>query len=131
MDVADRLEIEGVLALYGHLVDGQAWDRFDEVFTDDAVFDATVLQLPRLSPLSSIKEGFASMSHPVAHLTTNVVVERAATADEASVSSKFLCPLRGGKVLTGVYRDTVARTSGGWRIRERNVTVLRPREGTL
>jgi hypothetical protein len=131
MDVADRLEIEGVLALYGHLVDGQAWERFEEVFSEDAVFDATVLQLPRLAPRSGIQEGFASMSHPVAHLTTNLVIDPGATDDRASVRSKFLCPLRGGKVLTGEYHDTVVRTPAGWRISERNVTVLRPREGSL
>lgn len=130
MDLTDRLEVEQVLALYGHLVDAQAWDRFDEVFTEDAAFDASALQLPRMEPRSGIQEGFASMGHPVAHLTTNLVVE-ADGADRATVLSKFLCPLRGGKVLTGTYADVVVRTDAGWRIRERVVTVLRPREDTL
>ncbi len=130
MDLADRLEIEQVLALYGHLVDGQEWERFDEVFTDDAAFDASALRLPRMEPRSAIREGFSSMGHPVAHLTTNLVIVADGT-DRATVRSKFLCPLRGGKVLTGTYTDVAVRTSAGWRIRERVVAVLRPREDTL
>lgn len=130
---SDLMSIERVVALYGHLVDARAWERFDEVFTEDASFDATALDLPVLAPRRAIQDGFAAMSHPVAHLTTNVVVD-GTTGDgtePVGLRSKWLCPLRGGKVLTGEYHDTVARTPDGWRIRTRHVVALRPRAGTL
>ncbi|MGB3411777.1 MAG: nuclear transport factor 2 family protein [Microthrixaceae bacterium] len=133
MNIEDCLAIESVLAWYGHLVDSQAWERFHEVFTEDAVFDATSLKLPLMATLSGIRDGFAGMAHPVAHLTTNVVFgdDSGYSEGPVKVSSKFLCPLRGGKVLTGEYHDTLVKTGNGWRIAKRRVEVLRPRENSL
>ena len=33
------LAIQAVVVLYGFLVDDREWDRFDQVFTEDAVID--------------------------------------------------------------------------------------------
>jgi 3-phenylpropionate/cinnamic acid dioxygenase small subunit len=35
----DIVEINQILSLWAHLVDNHAWDRFGEVFTEDAHFD--------------------------------------------------------------------------------------------
>ena len=38
----DIAEINQILSLWAHLVDNHAWDRFGEVFTEDAYFDSSV-----------------------------------------------------------------------------------------
>jgi hypothetical protein len=35
----DTLAIQAVVVLYGFLIDDREWDRFDQVFTEDAVID--------------------------------------------------------------------------------------------
>ena len=35
----DILAIQAVVVLYGFLIDDREWDRFDQVFTEDAVVD--------------------------------------------------------------------------------------------
>ena len=39
VNTADRLQIHELLALHGHLADEGRFDRLDELFTADAVYD--------------------------------------------------------------------------------------------
>ena len=41
LTVEDRLDIQQLINLYGHLIDTRAFSRLGEIFTDDAVFDLT------------------------------------------------------------------------------------------
>jgi hypothetical protein len=41
MEAIDVIEVHQLLALYGHIVDDARWDRFEELFTSDAVLDYT------------------------------------------------------------------------------------------
>lgn len=112
------------------MLDGRAWDRLEDIFTVDAVFDASTLRVDRYESRDEIAAGFAAIGHPVSHHSTNVVVIVNGRID-ASAVSKFLVPLRGGKVISGEYRDRLLRTDDGWRITERLVVPSRPQENTL
>src|SRR3954471_7336005 len=46
----DRLQIQEVIALHGHLCDAGAYDRFDWVFTSDLEVDTSDLGLAALPP---------------------------------------------------------------------------------
>lgn len=39
----DIVEVSQVLALYCHVLDAQAWERLDEIFTHDATFDMSAV----------------------------------------------------------------------------------------
>ena len=43
----DTLAIQAVVVLYGFLVDDREWDRFDQVFTEDAVVDFAITRPSR------------------------------------------------------------------------------------
>ena len=118
----DTLAIQAVVVLYGFLVDDREWDRFDQVFTSDAVVDFRDLSAepPRgLAPIvgrAEIVRQFRDvLTHPYQHMLVNHVIEDV-SPDEVVVRSKALLPLPGGSVADIVYRDVVIRTPDGWRI---------------
>ena len=118
----DILAIQAVVVLYGFLVDDREWDRFDQVFTEDAVVDFRdqSAQPPRgLAPIvgrAEIVRQFRDvLTHPYQHMLVNHVIEDV-SADEVVVRSKALLPMPGGTVADVLYRDTVVRTADGWRI---------------
>jgi hypothetical protein len=118
----DTLEIQAVVVLYGFLIDDREWDRFDQVFTEDAVVDFRdhSSDPPRgLVPIvgrGEIVRMFRDvLTHPYQHMLVNHVIEDV-SADEVVVRSKALLPMPGGSVADVVYRDTLVRTPDGWRI---------------
>ena len=68
MDPADRLELHELPGRYGDAIDDRDWDRLDQIFTADAVFDLTDLGAPRLEGLDAIKHYMAEdADHPRTH----------------------------------------------------------------
>lgn len=123
MNVEDIVDINQTQARYGYLMDDLAWDRIDEVFSPDCVFDASVFGL-------AVGEGFAGVravheagSAPLTHHATNVLVE-SLDGGTAVVRSKALGTYTKGRAFSGEYRDTMVKTADGWRI-QRRVVVLR------
>lgn len=125
IDVADIIAIQQLLSLYGHLVDEKEWDRLDELFTDDLVFDATDFGSPVTRGITGpegIRHSWMTTDqHPLAHHATNVVVTR----DEDGtmrVLSKGIGVGGKGRVGSVVYRDIVRKEAKGWRIAHRVAT---------
>jgi hypothetical protein len=118
----DILAIQAVVVLYGFLLDDREWDRFDQVFTEDAVVDFRdqSSQPPTgLAPIAGRTEIVGQfrdvLTHPYQHMLVNHVIEDV-SPDEVVVRSKALLPTPGGSVADILYRDTVVRTPDGWRI---------------
>lgn len=128
LGVEDRLAIYELLALHGHLMDSGAFDRLDELFTDDVVYDLTALGFePLIGPEALVKSALAlGEANPLAHHVTNALII-AGDATEATVRSKGLAVRPDGSSGTVVYEDLVQKTSAGWRIARRSVIPrLRP-----
>ena len=126
MDPGDVIMIHQLLGLYGHVVDAAEWDRFEDLFTQDAELDYTAVRAPRVfHGVDEIREYFRVANHPSAHHVTNVVVfER---DSEVHVASKFLAPYTRAthdpvRWYGGDYDDIVVRTPDGWRFRRRVCT---------
>ena len=123
MDPMDIVLIEQLCAKYGHLVDAKAWDRFDELFTADAVADYTLVNVTKVMVgLDEIVEFFCVAKHPSAHHSSNVWVEP--VGSDVTVKSKFWVPYtRDGHApkrwYGGDYDDIVVHTSAGWRFARR------------
>jgi SnoaL-like domain len=124
LDVADRLALHELVALYGHLVDERRWDELHRVFVPDVVYDATDFEMPVTRTLDELVAEWTSevgmTRHPLAHHTTNVVV---LDDDDGTVRivSKGIGVGHGGRVGSVTYRDVAVRTGDGWRLASRTV----------
>ncbi len=127
MDASDIIEIHQLLGLYGHVVDAEEWDRFDELFAADAVLDYTgragaegVQRAggdPRVLPRRQPPVGAPRHEHR----------RQSSTAGDVRVKSKFLAPYTRAshdplRWYGGDYDDVVVRTADGWRFRRRVCT---------
>ena len=126
MDASDVIQVHQLLGRYGHIVDAAAWDRFEELFVDDAVLDFTGVRAPRVfEGIEEIREYFREANHPSAHHVTNIVV----FDDDGvvGVKSKFFAPYTREthdplRWYGGDYDDVVVNTPDGWRFRSRACT---------
>jgi 3-phenylpropionate/cinnamic acid dioxygenase small subunit len=124
MDPADRLELHELPGRYGDAIDDRDWDRLDGIFTDDAVFDLTDLGASRLVGLDEIKRFMdEDADHPRTHTMTNIYVDE--SADGVKLYFRILALRKGGTTGTASYYDDVVKTSEGWRVAHRVVTLRR------
>jgi len=129
MDPDDRLELHELPGRYGDTIDDRDWDGLDRIFTVDAVFDLTDLGAPRLEGLDEIKRFMdEDAQHPKTHTMTNIYVDE--TTDGVALNFRILALGKGGTTGTASYYDQVVKTSDGWRVAHRVVTIRRrPRAG--
>lgn len=136
--LADRLDIQELLARYADMVDRRDWTKMDQVFA----LEATVDFRESGGPSGPFREMMAWLDRALdswpnnLHLVTNVIIELA--GDRASSTSYYHVPIgrepHDGSQYTltesGRFLDRLIRTSDGWRILAR---VCQPvvREGRL
>jgi hypothetical protein len=123
----DILAIQAVVVSYGYLIDDHEWDRFHELFTEDAVVDFRNFSVDPptgLAPivgLAEITRVFRDvLTHPYQHMLVNHAID-VVSPDEALVRSKALLPMPGGVIVDTLYRDTVVRTPAGWRVSRKEI----------
>jgi hypothetical protein len=128
----DYLEIEKVVASYGHALDsgfgkGENGEAYARLYTPDATFGRTSGH-DALAELGSVQPHSATY---VRHYLTNHVIE--GTADGAR-GKQYLVVIDIGEngapssiFLGGHYEDVYAKTQDGWRIRTR--TLFRAQTG--
>lgn len=117
---ADHIEIREVLADYGHVVDDHDWDRAEDVFMPDVVFESNNGEMV-LNGISDIVATFRGRNM-YAHVTTNTTL-RENSDGTVSAHSKFLGFPNEGPPVTGDYRDQLVRTAAGWRLAHRSAEI--------
>jgi len=128
MESADLLAIHDLLSRYGHVVDDADWTRLSDVFCDDGQFDLQAIGRGTAHGMEELRACFAQLDHPLAHHTTNVMIEPDG-AQRARVRCKYLVVSDDGRVRTGEYHDDIVHTTAGWRIERRTVVPRRARPG--
>ena len=128
MSTDDTLAIWALMARYGHVVDDADWERLTDVFTTDGVFDLDSVGRGVAAGIEQLRSCFGQLDHPLAHHTTNVVVEPT-SATSARVRSKYLVVFGDGRAGSGEYRDEVVVSPVGWRIKRRTVVARRVPRG--
>lgn len=121
---SDIVEVNQILSLWGHLLDKRQWDRFGEVFAEDAFYDCSVFGFASVSGLEAIRTMLGHEGHALAHHSTNVFVQEG-PGDGLLAESKGLGLLAGGAAASVTYSDTLARTPSGWRLTSR-ILALQP-----
>lgn len=119
---SDRLQIHELINFHGHLMDEGEFDRLDELFTKDVVYDVSCLGGGQLNGARAVADAAQALGdrNPLGHHVTNVVVTEL-NGDAARVRSKGLAVLAGGGIGSVVYDDELLRTEQGWRIAVRRV----------
>ena len=123
LSVQDRIDINDLINLHGHLTDAGDLDRMDEVCTQDVTYDVADLGLGSLRGLAAIREAALALgdANPVGHHVTNIVIT-GIDDHTARVRSKGIGIMADGTTGSAVYDDVVTRGPGGWRISHRTVT---------
>ena len=127
-EVADRLEIQDLIARYSYALDSRDYDALDDLFTPDAMLDyrATGAIKGSLAEMKAFVADAFSMFAATQHLTTQTFVTFSDDRDTAFGKSACHNPM----VFAGEYApkmmvvglwyvDTFVRTSKGWRFKER------------
>jgi SnoaL-like protein len=118
LEPADMLALHQVLSAYSHIVDGRAWDRLDEVFEADVVFDATAHGGGTSVGLPALRERWQDNPPARLHHHTDVVVSQDADGT-VRVLSKSIGVHADGTATAGRYLDVARMTEAGWRISHR------------
>ncbi|MGE7964033.1 nuclear transport factor 2 family protein [Pseudomonas sp. NPDC089918] len=116
--ISDIVEVNQLLSLWSHLVDRRAWHRFDEVLTDDALYDCSIFGYTPVSGIDAIRGMFDQEGHARAHHTTNVYVQDG-PGDELIAESKGLGLLANGAFASVTFLDKLRPTQAGWRLASR------------
>jgi 3-phenylpropionate/cinnamic acid dioxygenase small subunit len=131
LSVEDRLAVHELVSLHGHLMDSGEFDRMDELFCADIVYDVSAFGLGELRGSEAISEASLAVgdANPVGHHVTNICVTEDPDGT-VRVRSKGIGVSATGSVGSVVYEDVVRRETAGWRIAYRKViprrTPLRP-----
>jgi hypothetical protein len=119
LEVRDILAIHQILAMVGHIIDDEQWERLPEVLTDGFVSDATAVGFGRVEGLSAVIKSWSSPDrHADAHHGTNVVLTQV-DDNTVKVISKGLSLYGMSEAHTLVHEDVLVRTGDGWRIASR------------
>jgi ketosteroid isomerase-like protein len=122
----DRIFINDLINLHGHLTDAGELDRAGELCTPDVTYDVDDFGLGSLHGTAAIRTAALALgdANPVGHHVTNIVITRIDDRS-ARVQSKGIGIKADGTAGSVVYDDIVTRQPDGWKIHYRKVTARR------
>lgn len=122
----DRAAITELLSLHGHLMDDGVFDRLDELFAADVVYDLEDFGLGSLMGIIEVHQAAIALgeANPVGHHITNIVLT---PVDDNVVHarSKGIGVMADGTSGSVTYEDSLRREGAGWRIAYRKVIARR------
>jgi hypothetical protein len=133
--IADRLDIQELVALYTFRTDTRDFGSIPELFAADGVWDETVLGAPLCDGRDAISAAFTALAAAdvgyVVHINGAHHIS-AFTGETASGTSHLHAELMvGGDRMTvlGYYRDEYVKVDGAWRFSLRKLEALAPVAG--
>ncbi len=128
--MADELEIRNLLNRMAHLADGSDVDEYVACFTEDALWETPNDSLRgrdaiRASAYERRRAGMQGPGSDSCHVVTNQVVSFDGPDGASSQSYMlYVVSTRSNPEIRAMarYRDTLSRTSEGWRLAERRIT---------
>jgi ketosteroid isomerase-like protein len=122
----DRIDINDLINLHGHLTDAGELDRAGELCTPDVTYDLDDFGLGSLHGTEAMRAAALALgaANPVGHHVTNIVITQI-DDHSARVRSKGIGIRADGTAGSVVYDDVVTRQPDGWQISYRKVTARR------
>jgi ketosteroid isomerase-like protein len=122
----DRVDINDLINLHGHLTDAGKSDQAGELFAPDVTYDLDDFGLGSLHGTAVMREAALALgdANPVGHHVTNIVITQIDDRS-ARVQSKGIGIKADGTAGSVVYDDIVTRQPDGWKIRYRKVAARR------
>jgi ketosteroid isomerase-like protein len=122
----DRIDINDLIKLHGHLTDAGKLDQAGELFTADVTYDLDGFGLGSFHGTAALREAALALgdANPVGHHVTNIVIT-GIDDRSARVQSKGIGIKADGTAGSVVYDDIVTRQPDGWKISHRKVTARR------
>ncbi|MGW4639278.1 nuclear transport factor 2 family protein [Sphaerisporangium sp. NPDC004334] len=122
----DRIDINDLINLHGHLTDAGELDEALELLTPDVTYDVSDLGSGAQHGTAAIRDAALALgdANPVGHHVTNIVITQ---IDEhsARARSKGIGIKADGSAGSVVYDDVLTRRPDGWKIHYRKVTARR------
>jgi 3-phenylpropionate/cinnamic acid dioxygenase small subunit len=126
-ELHDRIAINDLLVRYAWAIDTKSFDDLDNVFTADAHIDYTATggiagSLTEIKPwLAKSLAAFPATQHLLSNSQVTITGDTATT--RTAVYNPMGAATREGPLhfffMGGIYADSMVRTAGGWRIKER------------
>jgi ketosteroid isomerase-like protein len=122
----DRIDINDLINLHGHLTDAGKLDEAGELFTPDVTYDLGDFGLGSLHGTAETRAAALALgdANPVGHHVTNIVITEIDDRS-ARVRSKGIGIKADGTAGSVVYDDIITRQPDGWKISYRKVTARR------
>jgi ketosteroid isomerase-like protein len=122
----DRIDINDLINLHGHLTDDGELDRAGDLFTPDVTYDLGDFGRGSLHGTAALRAAALALgtANPVGHHVTNIVISQIDDRS-ARVRSKGIGIKADGAAGSVAYDDVVTRQPDGWRISYRKVTAKR------
>src|ERR1700683_1884513 len=122
----DRIGINDLISLHGHLTDAGQLDHLSELFTPDVTYDLDDFGLGSLHGTAAMHEAALALgdANPVGHHVTNIVIT-GIDDRSARVQSKGIGVKADGTAGSVSYDDIVTRQPDGWKISCRKGTARR------
>jgi ketosteroid isomerase-like protein len=122
----DRIDINDLINLHGHLTDAGELDQAGELFTPDVTYDLDDFGLGALHGTAALRSAALALgdANPVGHHVTNIVITRIDDRS-ARVQSKGIGIKADGTAGSVAYDDIITHQPDGWKISYRKVTARR------
>ncbi|MFI6102218.1 nuclear transport factor 2 family protein [Lentzea sp. NPDC051213] len=127
--MSDIDEIRALTHRYALLLDTVTDDGIDQVFTEDAVFDATAIDLPVLTGREAIRgfwRAIFELTTHTAHTVSNHLVDPDGATGTYYLRAEMMYKDGSTSLVTVLNTDTYRRTEHGLRIAHRTVRPLLP-----
>ncbi|MFC4534323.1 nuclear transport factor 2 family protein [Sphaerisporangium dianthi] len=126
LSAQDRIDINDLINLHGHLTDAGKLEDALELLTPDITYDVDDLGLGSLRGTEAIRDAALALgdANPVGHHVTNIVITQV-DDHSARVRSKGIGIMADGTAGSVVYDDVLTRRPDGWKISYRKVTARR------
>ncbi|MBV9995384.1 MAG: nuclear transport factor 2 family protein [Caulobacteraceae bacterium] len=126
----DMVGLLQVQHLYGHVLDRFLWEKLDEVFAPDGVFDPSDVGLPVMRGLAEIRakliplEEGENRDNVHNHVATNPAVISVGEDGVVKMRTKYIVSSQRDFLAFGEYEDELVKTPTGWRIKYRKTRRL-------
>jgi uncharacterized protein (TIGR02246 family) len=126
----DEDQVRRTLSRYCQYLDDGDFDRWIELFSDDAVLHFAGRSSEGRAAIRAFMETVQPPEGRGKHITANSLVDVDGDGATARTDYLFVHPTAGGlvPVATGRYHDELVRDGDRWRFRQRRITLLGPFE---